>query len=193
MNARTAEVARQTRETDIHVSLTLDGSGQLTGTTGIPFFDHMLGSLTKTALFDLTLHVQGDLAVDQHHTIEDVGIVLGQTFAQAVGDRSGIRRFSHTVLPMDEALARAALDVSGRGFLSFAAEIPANPTLPFDVQMVEEFFRAFAVNAGVTLHIDLLKGKNTHHIIEAIFKAVGVGLRIAVEIDPKIQGVLSTK
>ncbi len=193
MNARTAEVARQTRETDIHVSLTLDGSGQLTGTTGIPFFDHMLGSLTKTALFDLTLHVKGDLAVDQHHTIEDVGIVLGQTFAQAVGDRSGIRRFSHTVLPMDEALARAALDVSGRGFLSFAAEIPANPALPFDVQMVEEFFRAFAVNAGVTLHIDLLKGKNTHHIIEAIFKAVGVGLRIAVEIDPKIQGVLSTK
>ncbi|NOY78846.1 MAG: imidazoleglycerol-phosphate dehydratase HisB [Calditrichaeota bacterium] len=193
MKTRTATVTRKTRETDIALSLTLDGTGQATLKTGIGFFDHMLNALARTSLFDVTVQAKGDLYVDQHHTIEDVGIVLGQAFAQAIGDRAGIRRFANALLPMDEALVRVALDISGRAFLHLDGDIPTNPALGFDTQMVEEFFRAFASNAWLTPHIDLLKGRNTHHIVEAIFKAVGLALRQAVEIDPKIQGVLSTK
>ncbi len=193
MQTRTATVTRKTRETDITLSLMLDGSGQATLETGIGFFEHMLHSLARTSLFDLTLQAKGDLHVDQHHTIEDVGIVLGQAFAQAIGNRTGIRRFASALLPMDEALVQVALDISGRAFLQWNGDIPANPALNFDTQMVEEFFRAFASNAWLTLHIDLLKGRNTHHIVEAIFKATGLALRQAVEMDPKITGVLSTK
>lgn len=193
MKERKATVSRETRETKIQLSVNLEGQGHLEGTTGIGFFDHMLHSLTKTALLNLSLQVEGDLHVDQHHTIEDVGIVLGQAFGQAVGARAGIRRFASAFLPMDEALVRVALDISGRGFLLFEGDIPANPALSFDVQMVEEFFRAFATNAQLTLHIDILKGRNTHHIIEAVFKGVGLALRQAVEFDSRIQGVLSTK
>jgi len=193
MKTRTATISRQTKETDISVTLNLDGTGQASIETGIGFFDHMLNSLARTSLFDLTVQAKGDLHVDQHHTIEDVGIVLGQAFAQAVGERRGIRRFASAFVPMDEALARVALDISGRGFLVFEGIIPDNPTLSFDTQMVEEFFRAFAANGWLTLHVAVLSGKNTHHIIEAIFKAAGLALRQAVEIDPRIQGVLSTK
>ena len=193
MQTRTATVTRKTRETDITLSLTLDGSGQATLETGIGFFEHMLHSLARTSLFDLTLQARGDLHVDQHHTIEDVGIVLGQAFAQAIGNRTGIRRFASALLPMDEALVQVALDISGRAFLQWNGDIPVNPALNFDTQMVEEFFRAFASNAWLTLHVDILKGRNTHHIVEAIFKAAGLALRQAVEIDPKITGVLSTK
>lgn len=193
MKTRTATLSRQTKETTIAITLNLDGTGQASIETGIGFFDHMLNSLARTSLFDLTLQANGDLHIDQHHTIEDTGIVLGRAFAQAVGERRGIRRFASAFVPMDEALTRVALDISGRGFLAFDGSLPDNPALNFDVQMVEEFFRAFATNALLTLHIGILSGKNTHHIIEAIFKAAGVALRQAVEIDPKIQGVLSTK
>ncbi len=193
MKTRTGTLSRQTKETKITITLNLDGTGQTSIETGIGFFDHMLNSLARTSLFDLSVQAKGDLHVDQHHTIEDTGIVLGQAFARAVGERLGIRRFASAFVPMDEALAQVALDISGRGFLAFNGTIPENPALNFDTQMVEEFFRAFATNALLTLHIAALSGKNTHHIIEAIFKAVGIALHRAVEIDPKIQGVLSTK
>ncbi len=193
MKKRQATISRETRETKIQISIELEGRGQMEGTTGIGFFDHMLNSLAKTALFDLSLRVKGDLHVDQHHTIEDVGIVLGQAFAQAVGTRTGIRRFASAFLPMDEALVRTVLDISGRGLLQFGGEIPLNPAVPFDTQMVEDFFRAFASNGQFTLHIDILKGRNTHHIIEAIFKGVGLALGQAAAVDSRIEGVLSTK
>ena len=193
MSKRTAAVSRKTKETAINVTLNLNGSGKTKIQTGIGFFDHVLQSLTKTSLFDIEVQADGDLHVDQHHTIEDVGIVTGQAFAKAVGDRMGILRFGHALLPMDEALVRVALDISGRGFLRFTGEIPVNPSLAFDSQMVEEFFRAFAANARFTLHISILDGKNTHHIIEAVFKAVGLALHHAVKIEPGMQGVLSTK
>ena len=193
MNKRSAKVSRKTKETNIAITLDLDASGQTSIETGIGFFDHMLTSLARTSLFNLAVQAKGDLYVDQHHTIEDVGIVIGQAFAQAVGDRKGIQRFASAFVPMDEALARVALDISGRGFLAFDGAIPENPALNFDTQMVEEFFRAFATNAWLTLHITILSGKNTHHIVEAIFKAVGLALRQAVKIDPRIEGVLSTK
>lgn len=193
MNKRSAKVSRKTKETNITITLDLDASGQTSIETGIGFFDHMLTSLARTSLFNLAVQAKGDLYVDQHHTIEDVGIVIGQAFAQAVGDRKGIQRFASAFVPMDEALARVALDISGRGFLAFDGAIPENPALNFDTQMVEEFFRAFATNAWLTLHITILSGKNTHHIVEAIFKAVGLALRQAVKIDPRIEGVLSTK
>lgn len=176
---RTAEVTRQTRETDISLSLNLDGSGQVKVHTGVGFFDHMLTALFVHGGFDAALEVKGDLEVDCHHTIEDTGIVLGQAFAKALGDKGGICRFGSFFVPMDEALAFASVDISGRPFLVFQGEFPEERVGDFDTCMTEEFFRAFATNAGITLHLKCEYGKNSHHMIEALFKAAAHALRDA--------------
>lgn len=191
--SRKGEVYRKTGETEIKISLNLDGTGTFSGSSGIPFFDHVLTALTKHGNFDLHLEAQGDLEVDGHHTVEDIGIVLGQTLTQALGNKRGINRYGHIILPMDEALILVALDISGRPFLNFAVDLPPVMLGTFDSQLVEEFLRAFCVHGGLTLHVKLLSGKNTHHIIEGIFKALGRTLRHAVEWDPKIKDIPSTK
>lgn len=190
---RSAAMDRTTRETDIHLCLTLEGSGQTTLQTGIGFFDHMLDALCRFAQLDLTLRCQGDLQVDSHHTVEDVGICLGKALREALGNREGIARTASAYMPMDEALAFAALDISGRPYLVFDATFDAPMCGTMDTQLAEEFFRAVAVNAGLTLHLKVLYGKNDHHRMEALFKAFGLALRQAVAIDKNIQGVLSTK
>jgi imidazoleglycerol-phosphate dehydratase len=190
---RTATVSRQTAETDIQISLNLDGTGVSTVDTGLGFFDHMLTLLAKHGLFDLTVAAKGDLQVDGHHTVEDVGIVLGQVMAKAIGDKKGIRRYGTAYVPMDEALAMVALDISGRPFLVFHAELPVQKIGDFDSQLAEEFLRAFTVHAGITLHVRLLDGKNAHHIVEAIFKALARAMAEAVRRDERITGVLSSK
>ena len=190
---RTGSLARKTGETDIFVSLDLDGEGVSQVDTGIGFFDHMLSAVAKHGLMDLTVRVQGDLAVDGHHTVEDTGIVLGAALAQALGDKKGIRRVGSCFLPMDESLAFCALDISGRPYLVFDAEFAAPMCGQFDTQLAEEFFRAVAVNAGLTLHLKVLYGKNDHHKLEALYKALGLALRDAASIDSRIEGVLSTK
>lgn len=190
---RTATLTRQTAETDIAIALNLDGSGQGEIATGIGFFDHMLVLWTKHGLFDLQAKARGDLQVDGHHTVEDTGIVLGQVFAKALGDKSGIKRYGTVFVPMDEALAMVSLDISGRPYLAFEAAIPAERIGEFDSQLVEEFLRAFAVHAGLTLHVRLLAGKNAHHIVEAIFKALGRALDEATRRDERIVGVMSSK
>ena len=192
---RRASGSRNTKETTIEVSLLLDGSGKTTVDTGLPFFDHMLSQLGRHGGFDLEVTAKGDLAVDAHHTVEDVGIVLGETFAEALGDKAGVRRFSSISLPLDEALVDIALDLSGRSYLVY--EIPFAPDTtplgspPFDPQLAEEFWRAFATAGAITLHISLRSGKNTHHILEASFKAVARALRDAVRIEGG--GIPSTK
>lgn len=192
--SRVGAVYRKTGETEIKISLELDGNGNLTGSSGLPFFDHMLHLWAKHGSFNLHLEVKGDLEVDGHHTVEDIGIVLGQALTKALGDKSGITRYGHIILPMDEALVLVALDISGRPYLSFDVELPNAKLGTFDSELVEEFLRAFCVHAGLTLHVKLLSGKNTHHIIEGIFKALARALRDAVAIDPKAQGLLpSTK
>lgn len=190
---RSAVIDRTTHETDIHLSLTLDGSGKTALSTGIGFFDHMLDALCRFAQLDLTLRCTGDLLVDSHHTVEDVGICLGRALREALGDRVGIRRAASAFMPMDEALAFAALDISGRPYLAFSATFAAPMCGTMDTQLAEEFFRAVAVNAGLTLHLKVLEGKNDHHKMEALFKAFGLALREAVALDSRIQGVLSTK
>jgi len=190
---RQAEIKRETKETSIEVVLELDGGGNADVETGIGFFDHMLTSLARHGLFDLTVAARGDLEVDDHHTVEDVGICLGKVFAKAVGDASGIVRFGHAVIPMDEAMAEAAVDVSGRPFLVYQASYPRGRTGEFDAELVEEFLRAFAVNANITLHVVLRHGSNVHHCIEAIFKALARALAAAVRKDPRVTGVPSTK
>lgn len=190
---RTATVDRKTNETDIKLSLNVDGSGQADIATGIGFFDHMLALWAKHGMFDLTLKVQGDLDVDGHHTVEDTGIVLGKVLAQALGDKSGIKRYGTAFVPMDEALAMVAVDISGRPFLEFAAEVPAVQIGNYPGELTEEFLRALAVNAGLTLHVRLLSGKNAHHIAEAIFKATARALDDATRKDERIVGVMSTK
>ncbi len=174
---RTAVITRTTRETDITLTLTLDGSGKTSLSTGIGFFDHMLDALCRFGQLDLALTCRGDLHVDAHHTVEDVGICLGRAIRDALGDRAGIRRAASAYMPMDEALAFAALDISGRPYLVFDAEFAAPMCGQFDTQLAEEFFRAFAVNAGLTLHLKVLYGKNDHHKLEALFKAFGLTLR----------------
>ncbi len=190
---RTATIARITKETDIRLTLALDGSGKTELSTGVGFFDHMLDALSRFAQTDLTLACTGDLQVDAHHTVEDVGICLGKALREALGDRAGIRRVGSAYMPMDEALAFAAIDISSRPYLAWQAEFSAPMCGAMDTQLAEEFFRAVAVNAGLTVHMNLVAGRNDHHRMEALFKAFGLALRDAVRIDANIQGVLSTK
>ena len=190
---RTATITRTTKETDISLCLSLDGSGQTSLNTGVGFFDHMLDALSRFALLDLTLTCRGDTQVDAHHTVEDVGICLGRAIREALGNRVGIRRVGSAYLPMDEALAFAAIDISGRPYLAFDAEFTAPMVGAFDTQLAEEFFRAVAVNAGLTVHAKVLAGRNDHHKLEALFKAFGLALRDAAAVDPRVTGVLSTK
>jgi imidazoleglycerol-phosphate dehydratase len=190
---RTAEITRNTSETGIQLMLDIDGDGTRQISTGLGFFDHMLDLFAKHGLFDLSLSVQGDINVDEHHTIEDTGIALGEAFASAVGDKSGISRYSTQFLPMDEALAFASVDFSGRPYLQYSVKCPDEQVGGVNAQIFEEFFRAFAMSAKVTLHISALYGSNSHHIIEAVFKAVARSLRFALEQDPRVNGIPSTK
>jgi len=190
---RSGSISRTTRETDIAVSIKLDGRGIGSVETGVPFFDHMLEAFGRHGLFDLTVAAKGDLAVDAHHTVEDVGICLGQALSEALGDRAGITRFGSAVVPMDEALVLAAVDISGRGQLHYAVELPIELIGSFDTTLAKEFLVALATNAGLTLHVRSLAGENAHHIIEAAFKAVARALASAVALDPRVSGVPSTK
>lgn len=189
---RTATIKRTTNETDIELTLNLDGTGAADVETGIGFFDHMLTAFARHGLFDLTVRAQGDLNVDGHHTVEDTGIVLGQAFVQALGDKRGIRRFGSLALPMDEALVLAACDLSGRGQLHWDVAVPPVMIGEFDATLAKEFFIAFATNAGVTLHVRSFVGENAHHIVEAAFKAAARSLRGAVEPDPRLGDALPT-
>ena len=193
MSERSAEIKRQTAETNITLQLNLDGKGQGKISSGIGFFDHMLNLFTAHGQLDLTLNCQGDLQVDGHHSVEDIGIALGDAFKQAIGDKKGICRYGTFYLPMDESLAFVTLDISGRPFLGYDGGEMAPQVGGFDTELTEEFLRAFAMHAGITLHVKVLYGTNTHHKIEAIFKALGHALRIAVSQDPKVKGVPSTK
>ncbi len=191
---RTATITRKTAETAIEVTINLDGTGVYDNKTGIGFFDHMLDQLARHALIDMQVRCTGDLHIDDHHSVEDVGIALGQALAQAVGDKKGIRRYGACLLPMDEALVRAALDLSGRPFLVWNLDLPTSKIGSFDTELVREFFTAFAMNGGITLHVEKLAGLNSHHIAEAAFKAVARALRDALETDPrKADAIPSTK
>lgn len=190
---RRAVVTRVTGETDITVELDLDGTGTCSIATGLPFFDHMLNAFGRHGLFDLTVRATGDIDVDAHHTVEDTGIVLGQAFTQALGDKAGISRFSDVCIPMDETLVQAAVDISGRGQAHCDLPIPTERVGSFDTELAVEFFYAFARDARVTLHVRELAGANSHHIIEAAFKAAGRAMRYACELDPRVNGVPSTK
>ena len=193
MSERSAEIKRQTAETNITLQLNLDGKGQGKISSGIGFFDHMLNLFTAHGQLDLTLDCQGDLQVDGHHSVEDIGIALGDAFKQAIGDKKGICRYGTFYLPMDESLAFVTLDISGRPFLVYDGGEMAPQVGGFDTELTEEFLRAFAMHAGITLHVKILYGTNTHHKIEAIFKALGHALRQAVSFDPKVTGIPSTK
>lgn len=190
---RLSEIKRKTDETDIELNLNLDGDGTFKGSTGIGFLDHMLTLFSKHGLIDLEIKADGDLVVDSHHTVEDIGIVLGSAVKEALKDKAGIKRYGTSFVPMDEALAAISLDISGRPFLVFDAKFTVDKLGNFDTEMVEEFFRAFAVNGGITLHARVLYGKNNHHMIEALFKALGRALGEAITIDQRIKGVMSTK
>jgi imidazoleglycerol-phosphate dehydratase len=191
--SRTAEIARTTGETDIRLELSLDGDGAGSRSTGVGFFDHMLDLLARHGRLDLTVDATGDLQTGAHHTVEDVGICLGQALDRALGDRRGIYRYGAATVPMDEARASCAIDISGRPFLAFEAELPPGAIGNFDHELTEEFLRALSVNAKLTLHVTVEAGTNVHHVIEAIFKAVARALRTAVAIDPLETGVPSTK
>lgn len=190
---RSATVNRKTGETDITITLDLDGSGRCDIATGVPFFDHMLNAFGRHGLFDLTVRATGDVEVDAHHTVEDTGIVLGQAFAEALGDKAGITRFADAVIPMDETLVQAAIDISGRGQAYCDLPLPTERVGTFDTELAVEFFYAFARDAALTLHVRELAGQNSHHIIEAAFKACGRAMRHACELDPRVHGVPSTK
>ncbi|MCB1360880.1 MAG: imidazoleglycerol-phosphate dehydratase HisB [Rhodobacteraceae bacterium] len=191
---RSATITRKTSETEITVTLDVDGTGRYDNQTGVGFFDHMLDQLARHALFDLTVRADGDLHIDDHHTVEDTGIALGQALREALGDKRGIRRYGECHLPMDEAQVRCALDLSGRAFLVWNVDFPTPKIGTFDTELVREFFTAFAGNGGITLHVDRLHGFNSHHIAEASFKAVARALRDAVETDPrKADAIPSTK
>jgi imidazoleglycerol-phosphate dehydratase len=190
---RSAQISRTTNETDISLSLSLDGSGAGTRATGVGFFDHMLDALARHGGFDLDVQAQGDLETGAHHTVEDVGLVIGQALDEALGDRRGITRFGHAAVPMDEARASATIDVSGRPYTAFEGEIPPLGIAGFDEGLAEEFFRALASTSKITLHVTIEAGRNPHHMVEAAFKAVARALRQAVAIDPDETGVPSTK
>jgi imidazoleglycerol-phosphate dehydratase len=193
MEARCGSIHRKTNETDIEVTVNLDGTGVSEISTGVGFFDHMLNHVARHGLLDLTVRATGDLHIDDHHTVEDVGIALGKALDQALGDRSGIERYGHAIVPMDEALAACALDISGRGLCVCGINTPAERIGDFSTEMVPEFFRAVAHNAGITLHVQLIHGSNSHHIVEGAFKAFGRALRQAVARSERVQGVPSTK
>jgi len=190
---RTAQIDRQTRETNIQLSLNLDGTGQTSLITGVGFLDHMLELFARHAAVDLQIKGIGDLQVDQHHTVEDVGICLGQAVRQALGDKAGIRRYGHFTLPMEETLATTAIDLSGRYYLVFQAQFASPKIGDFDSELIEDFWQAFAVNALCNLHILIHHGRNSHHISEAIFKSAARAFRMAIESDPRMTGVPSTK
>ena len=191
---RTATITRKTAETDITVQIDLDGTGRYDNQTGVGFFDHMLDQLSRHALIDMTIRATGDLHIDDHHTVEDVGIALGQALTQALDDKRGIRRYGSCLLPMDDAQVRAALDLSGRPFLVWNLDMPTAKIGTFDTELVREFFQALATHGGITLHVDKLHGFNSHHIAEAAFKAVARALREAVEPDPRrTDAIPSTK
>lgn len=194
MQQRTADVTRNTLETQIRVSINLDGSGKAELRTGIPFLEHMLDQVARHGLIDLNIDAQGDLHIDAHHSVEDIGITLGQAFAQAVGDKKGLCRYGHSYVPLDEALSRVVVDFSGRPGLCYGVTFPRATVGTFETDLFREFFQGFVNHAGVTLHIDSLKGQNTHHIAETIFKALGRALRMAVAPDPRMHGIMpSTK
>lgn len=193
MGERIGQASRKTRETEIAVTWRLDGAGQADIDTGVPFFDHMLDQIARHGLMDLTVRAVGDLHIDAHHTVEDTGIVLGQALRQALGDGRSIRRYGSAFVPFDETLAFAAVDVSGRPYLVFDALLPAQKVGDFDTELVPEFFRALAMNAGITLHLKVHYGQNTHHMIEGLFKAFARALGEAVSRDPRVQGIPSTK
>lgn len=191
---RSAKVSRNTLETKISVELNLDGSGNAKLDTGLPFLEHMLDQIARHGLIDLEINAKGDLHIDAHHTVEDIGITLGQAFNQAVGDKKGLRRYAHAYVPLDEALSRVVLDISGRPGLVFNVEFVRSTVGEFDVDLIREFFQGFVNHALVTLHIDNLAGGNAHHQAETVFKAFGRALRIAAELDPRMAGVMpSTK
>jgi len=190
---RCAIIERKTAETQVAVKLNLDGEGKCEVDTGIGFLDHMLTLFAKHGFMDLTVKAKGDLEVDSHHTVEDIGIVLGEALKEALGDKAGIHRYGNCFIPMDEALAQVCLDFSGRPFLVFGADIPKVKLGNYETEMTEEFFRAMAMNCGLTLHIRVLYGSNVHHIIEAIFKAFARAIAEAVAIDPRVKGVMSSK
>jgi imidazoleglycerol-phosphate dehydratase len=192
-SARKADIERKTGETDISVSLLIDGSGQGQIATGIPFFDHMLTLFARHSLTDLTVRARGDIEVDLHHTVEDAGIALGQAFARALGDKRGIRRYGWAYLPMDETLTRVVLDFSGRPYLEYRAPKTVEPIGVFSFQLVEEFLRAFAVHAGVNLHVEILYGRDAHHMAESVFKGLAKAVDQACQIDPRVTGIPSTK
>jgi imidazoleglycerol-phosphate dehydratase len=191
--ARRAEIERKTAETQISIKLNLDGEGTCDIATGIGFLDHMLTLLAKHSFMDLTVKAKGDLEVDSHHTVEDIGIVLGEALREALGDKAGIHRYGNCFIPMDETLVQVCLDFSGRPFLVFGAEIPKILLGNYDTEMTEEFFRAVAMHCGLTLHIRVLYGSNVHHIIEAIFKAFARAVAEAAAVDPRVKGVMSSK
>jgi imidazoleglycerol-phosphate dehydratase len=191
--SRTASIDRETAETKVQLSLNLDGAGQADAITGVGFLDHMLTLLAKHAAIDLTVRADGDLHVDQHHTVEDTGICLGQALKQALGDKAGIRRYGHFTLPMEETLATVAIDLSGRYAFVFRADFPSQKIGDFDSELVEDFWQAVAANALCNLHVVVHYGRNSHHVSEAIFKATARALRMAIEADPRMSGVPSTK
>jgi imidazoleglycerol-phosphate dehydratase len=194
MSARQATVVRNTNETKIRVSINLDGTGKGSLNTGMPFLDHMLDQIVRHGLIDLDVTCEGDTHIDDHHSAEDTGITIGQAFAQALGDKKGIRRYGHAYVPLDEALSRVVLDISGRPGLEYHVDYTRGRVGNFDVDLFYEFFQGFVNHAGVTLHIDNLRGRNTHHQIETVFKAFARALRAAVELDPRMAGVMpSTK
>ena len=191
---RKSQITRKTAETEIDVTVDLDGTGQYDNETGVGFFDHMLDQLARHSLIDMKIRCTGDLHIDDHHTVEDVGIALGQALREAVGDKKGINRYGACLLPMDDALVRAALDLSGRPFLVWNVDLPTSKIGTFDTELVREFFQALSTHGGITLHVDALHGFNSHHIAEAAFKAVARALRDAVETDPrKADAIPSTK
>ncbi len=194
MSARTANVSRDTLETQITVAINLDGTGETHFETGVPFLDHMLDQIGRHGLIDLNIVANGDHEIDDHHTVEDIGITLGQAFSAALGDKKGIVRYGHAYVPLDEALSRVVIDFSGRPGIEMRAEMPRSMVGSFDTDLVFEFFQGFVNHANVTLHIDNLHGRNTHHIIETIFKAFGRALRMAITADPRMAGIMpSTK
>jgi len=194
MAGRTAQVERNTLETAIQISLDLDGTGSAEFRTGVPFLEHMLDQVARHGLVDLKIEAKGDTHIDDHHTVEDVGIVLGAAMAEALGDKKGIRRYGHAYVPLDEALSRVVIDFSGRPGLEYHAEYPRARIGQFDVDLIHEFFQGFVNHAKATVHIDCLRGKNAHHIAETIFKAFGRALRMAIEADPRMGGITpSTK
>lgn len=194
MTARTASVERNTNETQISIQLNLDGTGQSSLKTGLPFFEHMIDQIARHGMLDLNIDAKGDLEIDAHHTVEDVGITLGQAISQAIGDKKGVVRYGHAYVPLDEALSRVVIDFSGRPGLEFRVQFPRARVGDFDVDLTHEFFQGFVNHANVTLHIDSLSGVNSHHIAETIFKAFGRALRMAATPDERMQGIIpSTK